>query len=83
MLIYLARMHSAALADEHLATRPGADVVVLAAVARALLAEGADVAELRDYCTRDDVDALRTVLEHFTVARAATAAGLDPAAGSW
>jgi anaerobic selenocysteine-containing dehydrogenase len=71
------RTESAALADEHLATRPGADVAILAAVARALLADGADAAELRDYCAPDDVDTLRAVLEPFTVARAADAAGLD------
>ena len=73
------RTESAALADEHVATRPGSDVVVLAAVARALLAEGADATELRDYCSPDDVAALRAVLEPFPVSRAAAAAGVDAA----
>ena len=72
------RTESAALADEHVATRPGADVAVLAAVARALLAEGADAAELNGYCDPEDVDALRDALEPFTVARAAAAADVDP-----
>jgi anaerobic selenocysteine-containing dehydrogenase len=74
------RTESAALADEHLAARPGADVVVLAAVARALLADGADATELRDFCSPEEVETLRAVLAPFTVARAAGAAGLAAAA---
>ena len=71
---------SALAADRHLATRPGSDVVVLAALARELLERGADSDELRDYCAPEDVDALRRALAPFTVARAATAAGIDVAA---
>ena len=71
------RTESAALADEHLATRPGTDVVVLAALARELLEHGADDDELRDYCAPDDVAALGAALGPFTVARAASAAGID------
>jgi anaerobic selenocysteine-containing dehydrogenase len=44
---------------------------------RALLDRGADDDELRDYCTADDVAALRRTLEPFTFARAAAAAGID------
>jgi anaerobic selenocysteine-containing dehydrogenase len=73
------RTESAMAADQHLAARPGSDVVVLAALARALLERGADADELRDYCTADDVDALRLALAPFTVARAATASGIDAA----
>ncbi len=71
---------SALAADRHLATRPGSDVVVLAALARELLERGADSDELRDHCAPEDVDALRRALAPFTVARAATAAGIDVAA---
>jgi anaerobic selenocysteine-containing dehydrogenase len=70
------RTESAALADTHLATRPGSDVVVLAALARALLEDGADHDELRDYCAPDAVVALRAALEPFTITRAASAAGI-------
>ena len=41
------RTESAALADEHVAIRPGTDVVVLAALAREVLGRGADDDELR------------------------------------
>jgi anaerobic selenocysteine-containing dehydrogenase len=71
------RTESARAADEHLAIRPGSDVAVLAALVRALLDHGADDDELRDYCTADDVAALRRTLEPFTFARAAAAAGID------
>ena len=40
---------------------------------------GADEDELRDYCAPDDVAALRSTLDPFTIARAAAAAGVDPA----
>ncbi len=72
------RTESAALADEHLAIRPGTDVVVLAALAHEVLERGANDDELRDACSADDVAALRRVLAPFTVDRAATAAGIDP-----
>ena len=42
------RTETAALADEHLAVRPGADVAVLAAVAAALLDDGDDAAEVAE-----------------------------------
>ena len=41
------RTETAAQADEHVAVRPGSDVAVLAAVAAALLEEGADPEERR------------------------------------
>jgi len=74
------RTETAMAADHHLATRPGSDVVVLAALVRQLLERGADTDELRDYCTPEDVDALRRVVAPFTVARAAAAAGVEAAA---
>jgi anaerobic selenocysteine-containing dehydrogenase len=73
------RTESARAADHHLATRPGSDVAVLAALVRGLLERGADADELRDYCTAADVDALRDVVAPFTTARAAAAAGVDEA----
>jgi anaerobic selenocysteine-containing dehydrogenase len=73
------RTESAMAADRHLATRPGSDVVVLAALARALLERGADDDELRHHCAPEDVDALRRVLDPFTIARAADAADVAPA----
>lgn len=74
------RSESAALADEHLAVRPGADVAVLAAVASALLAEGFDPVEVTDCCSPDQIEALRRALAPFTVARAAAAATVDRSA---
>ncbi len=71
------RTESAARADEHLAVRPGADVALLAAVAGALLVDGADPSEL---CTAEDLTVLRDALAPFTVARAAADADVDPVA---
>jgi len=74
------RTETAALADVHMAVRPGADVAVLAAVASALLTEGADPVETRQYCTTEDLAALRDGLAPFTVERAALMADIDPGA---
>jgi anaerobic selenocysteine-containing dehydrogenase len=71
------RTETAAGADVHVPVRPGADVVVLAAVANALLQDGADDAELRDHCDAAEVAALRTALGGFTVERAAAVADVD------
>lgn len=71
------RTESAALADEHLAVRPGADVVVLAAIARELLA-GADLSA--EPCAPADIEALKDALAPFTVEHAATIADVDEAA---
>ncbi len=68
------RSETAALADGHLAVRPGSDVAVLAALASALLHDGADPNEP---CRPEDLDALRHVLAPFTLARAALAADVD------
>ena len=69
------RTETAALADEHLAVRPGSDVAVLAALATALLADGIAPDEP---CRADDVHALRTALARFSLSDAAAAAGVDP-----
>ena len=68
------RTESAALADEHLAVRPGSDVMVLAALAHELLADEIDPTEL---CMPDDITALRSALEPFTIERAADAADVS------
>src|SRR6266576_142752 len=56
------RTETAALADGHVPVRPGADVAVIAALAKALLERGADDQELRDHCDPDEVRALRGAL---------------------
>jgi anaerobic selenocysteine-containing dehydrogenase len=61
------RTETAALADEYLPVRPGADVVLLAAVARELLRHGCDEDELSAHCRPDDVGTLRRALDRFTV----------------
>ena len=70
------RSESAALADHHLAVRPGSDVAVLAAIANALIGEGANIEELTTACDPADVTALRGALKPFTAERAARAAGI-------
>src|SRR5262249_21531650 len=74
------RTETAMAADQYLAARAGSDVVVLTALVRGLLEHGADTDGLRDYCSQDDVDALRRVVAPFTVARAARAAGIEATA---
>ena len=73
------RTETAARADVHVPVLPGADVVVLAAVANALLENGADEQELSEHCDAAEVSALRTALAGFTVERAAATADVDPA----
>jgi anaerobic selenocysteine-containing dehydrogenase len=68
------RSETAALADHHVAVRPGADVAVLGALARAVLEDGADARELHEHCRPHDVAALRAALEPFTIERAARVA---------
>ncbi|MCU1366160.1 MAG: hypothetical protein JWN39_1799, partial [Ilumatobacteraceae bacterium] len=65
------RTESAALADEHLAIRPGADVALLAAIVNELLRDGADPTEL---CRPEDLDALRSAVQACSLERAASVA---------
>lgn len=67
------RSETAALADEHLAVRPGSDVAVLGAIANALLQDGADAYELAQHCDAAAVRELRAALAPFTIDRAAHA----------
>jgi anaerobic selenocysteine-containing dehydrogenase len=73
------RTETAANADAHVSVRPGADVAVLAALAKALLDDGADERELRDHCDPTELTALRAALAGFTVERAAAVADVDRA----
>ena len=73
------RTETAALADVHVPVRPGADVAVLAALANALLDDGADERELRDHCDATEVAALRAALAAFTIERRGTCADVEPA----
>jgi anaerobic selenocysteine-containing dehydrogenase len=68
------RTETAALADEHLAVRPGSDVALLAAVVAALLADGPPADEP---CRSDDLDRLRAAFAAWRPARAAAAAGVE------
>lgn len=69
------RTETAALADDHLAIRPGTDHLVLAWLVREVLADGADTTELDAHCDPADVALLRSALEPFDVGRVATASG--------
>lgn len=71
------RSETAALADEHLAVRPGSDVAVLGAIANAVLHDGADAHELAQHCEPGMLRDLRTALEAFSVDRAARVAGVS------
>ena len=77
------RTETAAIADEYVPIRPGADVPVLAAIARALLADGADSTELVAHCEPAELRQLRAALARFTTAHAATAAGVDRTVIDW
>ena len=70
------RTETAALADHHLATRPGSDVELLAYLAAGLLTDGHDRDELAERCSPESVDALRAALAPFDRERAEAATGL-------
>jgi anaerobic selenocysteine-containing dehydrogenase len=71
------RTRTAAKADTHLAIRPGADALLLAAIARTLFDEGlVDVGEhLSDHLA--GLDELREMMAPFTPDRVAAACGLE------
>lgn len=71
------RTETAALADVHLAIRPGTDRLVLAWLVRELLADGADRAELDAHCDPTDVARLVEAVTPFDLARVAAAADVD------
>ena len=71
------RTESAALSDEHLATRPGSDVILLAALVRALLDDERCRAALDESCRADEVERLIDAVEPFTIEHAVVATGCD------
>jgi anaerobic selenocysteine-containing dehydrogenase len=71
------RTETAALADVHVAIRPGTDGHVLAWLVRELLAGGADRDELARHCDPADVARLAAAVEPFDAARVAAATGAD------
>jgi anaerobic selenocysteine-containing dehydrogenase len=71
------RTETAAQADRHLALRPGGDVVVLAAVANALLADPEFAARIDRDARPGDATRVRAALASFTLAEAASAADVD------
>ncbi|MEO6469049.1 MAG: molybdopterin-dependent oxidoreductase, partial [Acidimicrobiia bacterium] len=73
------RTETAAIADEHVPIRPGADIAVLGAIARALLADGVEPTELATHAEPSAVARLRAALAPFTSVRAADEAGVDQA----
>ncbi|MCF6387435.1 molybdopterin-dependent oxidoreductase [Mycobacterium sp. MBM] len=68
---------TARMSDRHLAVRPGSDVFIFGWLARELLSDGFDEAELTQACDPQDVDRLRSVLEAFDLATVARRTGLD------
>jgi anaerobic selenocysteine-containing dehydrogenase len=71
------RTETAAQADGHLALQPGSDVVVLAAIARALLDDPACRARLERDAVEGDAARVRAALSRFGLSEAARAAGVD------
>jgi len=77
------RTQTAALADRHLAIRPGSDAVLLAWLIRELLAPGAGGADHHDYArTTNEEDRARLLkaVQPFTLAVASAATELDMSA---
>jgi len=73
------RTETAAQADRHLPLRPGSDVVVLAAVANAVLADPEFAARIERDAAAGDTVRVTGALARFTLADAARAADVDEA----
>jgi anaerobic selenocysteine-containing dehydrogenase len=71
------RTETAALADAHLAIRPGTDHLVLAWLVRELLNDGADATELDEHADPADLERLHGLLEPCTASRVARAADVS------
>ena len=71
------RTETAAIADKHLAVRPGTDALLLAWLIRELLVDGADQDELANHCHAEDVVRLRHAVEPFHRELAASLTGID------
>jgi anaerobic selenocysteine-containing dehydrogenase len=73
------RTRTAAVADEHLAIRPGSDALWLAAVARSVLENGAHLGAAEPYVDQNELTTLRSVLTPFTPEAVAQVTGIDAA----
>ncbi|HEY8217973.1 MAG TPA: molybdopterin dinucleotide binding domain-containing protein, partial [Acidimicrobiia bacterium] len=71
------RTETAALADVHVAIRPGTDHHLLAWLIRELLEDGADPVELTRHCDPADVDRLIVALARFDSATVVAATGVE------
>ena len=71
------RTETAALADAHLAIRPGTDHLVLGWLVRELLDDGADVGELAHHCDPGDVTRLEHALAPYDIGRVARATDVE------
>lgn len=74
------RTRTAAVADEHLAIRPGSDALWLAAVAHAILTDGTPhLAAAAPYVDPADLAALRQAVRPFSAEAVAAVTGIDAA----
>jgi anaerobic selenocysteine-containing dehydrogenase len=73
------RTKTAALADRHLAIRPGTDAILLAWLVRELLAAKAPAADFERLTSAADRAGLRAAVAPFTLDFAAPAVGIEPA----
>lgn len=71
------RTESAALSDEHLATRPGSDVILLAALVRELFNNVHCQSALAQTCRSEDISRLFEAVQPFTLDTAVVATGCD------
>jgi anaerobic selenocysteine-containing dehydrogenase len=74
------RTQTAALADHHLAIRPGADAFLLAWLVRELLAEGADQADFARMTEAGERERLHAAVQPFTLELACSVTGLEAGA---
>jgi anaerobic selenocysteine-containing dehydrogenase len=68
---------TARMSDRHLAVRPGSDVYIFGWLARELLQDGFDEAELIHACHPEDVERLRSAVEAFDLETVVRRTGLD------
>lgn len=68
---------TARMSDRHLGVRPGSDVYIFGWLARELLQDGCDEAELTQACHPEDVERLRSAVEAFDLETVVRRTGLD------
>ena len=71
------RSESAALSDEHLQVRPGADVILLATLVRLLFGDQRCRDALARTCRNEDIERLASAVLPFTIEAATTATGCE------